>query len=80
MYKLQELQQLSVQLLVYGLNDGLNSWQEQEMYLLATSTRPALGPTQPPKNNGDTSMGVKHKGCETEYSPPSSAEVKKKCS
>jgi hypothetical protein len=46
--------------------------------LVATASRPALGPTQPPTQQvtGALSLGVKRPGCEGEHSPPSSAEVK----
>jgi hypothetical protein len=46
-------------------------------FLLFTSSRPALGPTQPPIQWApeDLSPGVKRPGCKFDHSPPSSAEV-----
>jgi hypothetical protein len=44
-----------------------DSWQGQEFFLLSTSSRPVLGPTQP---------GVKRPGREADHPPLSSAEVK----
>jgi hypothetical protein len=43
------------------------------------SSRPALGPTQPPAQwvQGALSAGVKRPGREADYSPSISAEVKK---
>jgi hypothetical protein len=49
------------------------------IFLFTTaSTRPALGPTQPPIQwvPGALSLGVKRPRREAEHSPPSSAEVK----
>jgi hypothetical protein len=48
-------------------------------FLFSTSSRPALGPTQPPIQwvPGHLSPGVKGPGREADYSPPTSAEVKK---
>jgi hypothetical protein len=48
------------------------------LFLLATASRPALGPTQPPIQwqSGILPRGVKRPEREAEYSPPSSAEVK----
>jgi hypothetical protein len=47
-------------------------------FLLATASRTALGPTQPPIQwvPGALSLGVKRPGREADHSPPSSAEVK----
>jgi hypothetical protein len=57
---------------------GFNSWQGDETFLFATTTRPALGPTQTPIQwvLGAPSPGVKWIGCETDHSPPYSVEVK----
>jgi hypothetical protein len=43
------------------------------------SSRPALGPTQPPTEcvPGALTPGVKQQGREADHSPPISAEVKK---
>jgi hypothetical protein len=48
-------------------------------FLFSTSSRPALGSTQPPTQwvPGALSPGVKRLGCEADHSPPTSAEVKK---
>jgi hypothetical protein len=47
--------------------------------LFSTSSRPAMGPTQPPIQwvPGAPSPGIKWLGCEADHSPPTSAEVKK---
>jgi hypothetical protein len=48
------------------------------IFLFATVSSPALGPTQPPIQwvPGALSLGVKWPGREADHSPPSSAEVK----
>jgi hypothetical protein len=48
-------------------------------FLFSTSSRPALGPTQPPIQwvQGTLSTGVMRPGREADHSPPTSAEVKK---
>jgi hypothetical protein len=47
-------------------------------FLLTTTFRPSLGPTQPPIQwiQGVLPLGVKWPGREADHSPPSSAEVK----
>jgi hypothetical protein len=46
--------------------------------MFSTSSRPALGPTQPIQwVTGDLSPGVKRPGSEADNLPPASAEVKK---
>jgi hypothetical protein len=65
---------------VYGLDDrgvGVESWYGQNF--LFTSSRPALGRTQPPIQwvPGPLSRGVKRQGHKADHSPPPSAEVKK---
>jgi hypothetical protein len=47
--------------------------------IFSTSSRPVLGPTQPPIQwvPGALSPGVKRQGHEADHSPPTSAEVKK---
>jgi hypothetical protein len=47
-------------------------------FIFITASRPALRPTQPPIQwvPGDVSLGVMQSGCESDHSPPSSAEVK----
>jgi hypothetical protein len=47
------------------------------IFLFATVSRPAPESTQPPIQRvpGAVSLGVKRPGRETDYSPPSSAEV-----
>jgi hypothetical protein len=61
---------------------GLDSRQEQNIFLLASVYRPALGPTQPPIQlvPGALSPVVKRPGRQTDHSPPSSAEAKKEWS
>jgi hypothetical protein len=51
---------------------------EGKIFLLSTSSRPVLGPTQPPIQwiLGALSSGVKQPGRETNHSLPTSAEVK----
>jgi hypothetical protein len=50
-------------------------------FLFSTSSRPALGFTQPSIQwaLGTLSLGLKRLGLEADYSPPASAEVKKMC-
>jgi hypothetical protein len=63
----------------YGLDDWwFESWQRLGICLFTTVSRPALEPTQPPIQwiPRALSLGVKQPGCETNYLPPSSAEVK----
>jgi hypothetical protein len=58
----------------YGLDDrGINN------FLFSTSSRPALGPTEPPIQwiPWAVSPGVKRPWRETDHSPPASAEFKK---
>jgi hypothetical protein len=66
----------------YGLDDraiGVRSPAGQRIFPLASVSRPALGPTQPPVLcvPGVLSPGVKARpGRDADHSPPSSAEVK----
>jgi hypothetical protein len=55
-----------------------NSWDKQGMFLLATASRLAVGPTQPPIQCelGTPSPVVNWPGGEADHSPPSSTEVK----
>jgi hypothetical protein len=49
------------------------------IFLFSTASRPALGPTEPPIQLicwGLLQGGVKRPGCESDKSPPSSAEYK----
>jgi hypothetical protein len=57
---------------------GFDSFQRQDIFLLSTASRPALGPTQPPIQwvTWALSPWVKRPGPEADLSPPSSAEVK----
>jgi hypothetical protein len=43
---------------------GFDSWQEHEIFLFSTASRPVLGPTQPPIQwvLGALSLGVKWPG------------------
>jgi hypothetical protein len=49
-----------------------------EIFLLTTTSRPTLGPTQPPIQwvTAALSVEVKRPVCEADHSPPSSAKVK----
>jgi hypothetical protein len=63
----------------YGLDDrGFESWQGLGIFLFTTTSRTALGPTQPPIKwvLESLSLGVKRSGREADHSPPSSADVK----
>jgi hypothetical protein len=57
---------------------GFNSQQGLGIFLFSTTSRMALGPTQPPIQwvPGALSLGVKWLGHEVDHSLPSSAEVK----
>jgi len=50
-------------------------WKGKRIFLLATASRPTLGPTQSPTQ---WLPGVKRSGREADHSPPSSAEVEVK--
>jgi hypothetical protein len=63
------------------LQDGrpsFNSWQEQDIFLFSTASRPAMGPTQPPirRVSEALSLEVKRLVQETDHSLPYSVEVK----
>jgi hypothetical protein len=65
----------------YGALTGLQAgWPgfdpSKAVFLSTTTSRLALGPTQPPIQWGVHSLGVKQPGCETDHSPPSCAKVK----
>jgi hypothetical protein len=63
----------------YGLGDrGFESRHGLGVFLFTTTSRPALGPTQPPIIwvPGTHSLGVNRTGHEADHSIPSSAEVK----
>jgi hypothetical protein len=65
----------------YGLEDGGGRSSSPGMFknfLFSTSSRPALGPTQPPIQwvMGALSPGVKRPGREADHSPPTSSEIK----
>jgi hypothetical protein len=57
---------------------GFDSWRGLGIFLSTTTSRMALGPTQPPIQwvPEALSLGVKQLGHEADHSPPSSAEVK----
>jgi hypothetical protein len=66
----------------YGLDDkrGRSSSPGRiKNFLFSTSSRLALGPTQPPTQwvPETLSPGVKQSGREADHSPPTSSEVKK---
>jgi hypothetical protein len=56
---------------------GFESRQGLGIFLFATASRTALGPTHPPVQwvPAALSLGVKRPGREADHSPPSSAEV-----
>jgi hypothetical protein len=58
---------------------GFDSRQRQQIAHFSTSSRPALGSTQPPIQwvPGDISPDLKRLERDADHSPPSSAEVKK---
>jgi hypothetical protein len=62
----------------YGLDDLGSIPGREEMFPFSTSSRPALGPTQPPIQwvPEALSPGLKGPGREADHSPPSSADVK----
>jgi hypothetical protein len=64
----------------YGLDRevGVGSPGRGKNFLFPTSSRPALGSTQPPSQwvPRAHSLGVKWLGYEADHSPPTSAEVK----
>jgi hypothetical protein len=63
----------------YGLNDRrFESRHGLGIFLYATVSRPAPGPTQHPIQwvLGSLSLGVRRPGREADHSPPSSAEIK----
>jgi hypothetical protein len=65
----------------YGLDDRgsrVRFPRGLEIFLFTTTSRTALGPTQPPIQwvPGALSLGVKQPGREADHSPPSSTEVK----
>jgi len=57
---------------------GLNSWQRQGIFLFATTSKPALGPNQPPIEGvqGAPSLWVEWLGHGVDHSPSSNAKVK----
>jgi hypothetical protein len=61
---------------------GFDSQEGQEIFLLATASRPALRATQPPIQwvLRVLSLGIKWTGYEADHTPPSSAKVKKEWS
>jgi hypothetical protein len=64
----------------YGLDDrGVRFRVPVGSRIFSTSSRPALGPTQPPIQYapGTLSTAVKRQRREADHSPPASAEVKK---
>jgi hypothetical protein len=69
--------------IVTGLQARRRRWSSSpdrvKNFLFSTSSRSALGPTQPPIQRvpGALSPGVKRHGREADYSPPASVEGKK---
>jgi hypothetical protein len=64
----------------YGLDDGGVGVRVQVVSrIFSTSSRPALGPSQPPIQwvPGALSPGVKRQGRESDHSPSASSEVEK---
>jgi hypothetical protein len=68
-----------VSALGYGLYDRkIESRQGLGIFLFTTTSRPALGPTQPSIQWAPDvlSLGVKRSGREADHSPPSNVDVK----
>jgi hypothetical protein len=63
---------------VDGRGDRSSSLDRGKIFLLSTSSRPALGPTQPHIHwvPGAPSLGIKRPGREADHSPPTIDEVK----
>jgi hypothetical protein len=59
--------------------DRISSPSKVKDFRFSTSSRPDVGPLQPPFQwvSGALSPGVKRSGCEVDHSPPASAEIKK---
>jgi hypothetical protein len=69
-----------VRVLMQGTGKGQNLRPgEVKNFLFSTSSRPVLGPIQPPIQwvPGAISRGIKRPGREADHSPPTSAKVKK---
>jgi hypothetical protein len=68
----------SVDVIAPGRPRGRNSSPGRVKNFFLTSSRPALGPTQPPIQwvLGALSPGIKQKWREADHSPPASVEVK----
>jgi hypothetical protein len=70
---------LSGMALGYKLDDRwFESLRGLRIFLFTTTSRPAVGPTEPPFQwlPAALSLGVKRPVCEADRSPPSSAEIK----
>jgi hypothetical protein len=61
-----------------GCTAGVSIPGRDKIFLLPTTSRPALGPTQPPiaLSPGAHSSGVKRQKSEADHSPKSNAEIK----
>jgi hypothetical protein len=70
---------IKLKMLGDDINRGSRSLSPSRVFIFSTSSRPALGSTQPPIQwvLRARSPEVKQPGSETDYSPPTSAEVKK---
>jgi hypothetical protein len=57
---------------------GFDSWRGLGIFLFTTASRTDLGLTQPPIQwvPGALSLGIERPGCEADYLPPPSAEVR----
>jgi hypothetical protein len=69
--------------LLYRLDDGAFGIRVPEVSkIFSASSRPVMGPTQPPIQRvpGALSLGVKRPGRESDHTPPTSIQMENTCS